>query len=58
MEIKDVSKIVVKCSYSDLELNLNDYPELRPLVEKLFDYVKKSEENKQNEIKLEIIKRL
>lgn len=39
-----------------ITLDLDDYPELRPVVGKIKDYVLKSENERQNEIKLAIMK--
>ena len=46
----------ISFSYQTIELNFDDYPELKPLVEKIKDYVLKSENKRQNEIKLEILR--
>ena len=43
-------------TYQTIGLDFDDYPELKPLVEKIKDYVLKSENKRQNEIKLEILK--
>lgn len=44
----------IKTSYGELKLDFDDYPELKPVAEKLLNYLDKSEERKQNEIKVEI----
>lgn len=49
-----VKSIIIKSSYSDLTIDFDDYPELKPVAEKLLNYLDKSEERKQNEIKVEI----
>lgn len=46
----------ISFSYQTIELDFDDYPELKPLVEKIRDYILKSENERQNEIKLEILK--
>lgn len=46
----------ISFSYRIIELDFDDYPELKPLVEKIKDYILKSENERQNEIKLEILK--
>lgn len=46
--------LVIKSSYSELRIDFDDYPELKPVAEKLLNYLDKSEERKQNEIKVEI----
>lgn len=48
----------ISFSYQTIELDFDDYPELKPLIEKLCDYLVKSEKSKQDEIKLEIVKAL
>lgn len=46
----------ISFSYQTIDLDFDDYPELKPLVEKIKEYVLKSETERQNEIKLEIMK--
>ena len=46
----------IRTSYGELKLDFDDYPELKAVAEKLIDYLVKSEESKQNEIKIEIAK--
>lgn len=46
----------ISFSYQTIELDFDDFPELKPLVEKIRDYILKSENKRQNEIKLEILK--
>lgn len=49
--------IEIKSQYSQvLKIDFIDYPELKPVAEKMLDYIIKSEESKQNEIKIEIAK--
>lgn len=52
----EVNTLVIKSSYSELRINFDDYPELKPVAEKLLNYLDKSEKSKQDEIKLEIAK--
>ena len=51
-----VRDITIKSSYTDLNVNFDDYPELKPVAEKLCNYLVKSEKSKQDKIKLEIVK--
>ena len=44
----------IRTSYGELKLDFDDYSELKPVAEKLLNYLDKSEERKQNEIKVEI----
>lgn len=53
---KGVKGIEIKSSYSQMTIDFDDYPELKPVAEKLCDYLVKSEKSKQDEIKLEIVK--
>ena len=53
-KIDDIRSIVIKSSYSDFVVRIEDYPELKFLAEKLIKYVVKSEQVKQAEIKTEI----
>ena len=55
---KGVRSITINSDYSHMTIDFNDYPELKPVAEKLLDYLVKSEESKQNEIKIEIAKNL
>jgi len=48
--------LTIRVSYGEVKLDFDDYPELKPVAEKLLDYIVKSEESKQNEIKIEIAK--
>lgn len=50
--------IAIDSRYSKITIDFDDYPELKPVAEKLCDYLVKSEKSKQNEIKLEIVKLL
>lgn len=50
--------IVIDSRYSKITIDFDDYPELKPVAEKLCDYLVKSEKSKQDEIKLEIVKLL
>ena len=52
-----ITSVSVTSSFCpNLVVNFDDYPELKPLAEKLLKYVVKSEEAKQAEIKTEIAK--
>lgn len=52
-----VKGLIIKSDYSQiLEIDFDDYPELKPVAEKLCNYLVKSEKSKQNEIKIEIAK--
>lgn len=51
-------KITLHSDYSSIEIDFDDYPELKKVGEKLADYLVKSEKSKQSEIKLEIAKLL
>lgn len=55
---KEIKGLVIDSRYSNLNIDFDDYPELRPVAEKLCDYLVKSEKSKQDEIKLEIVKLL
>lgn len=48
----------IRTSYGELKLDFDDYEELKPVAEKLLEYLVKSEESKQNEIKIAIAKEL
>lgn len=48
----------IRTSYGELKLDFDNYEELKPVAEKLLEYLVKSENKRQNEIKLEIIKLL
>ena len=50
--------ITIDSRYSKITIDFDDYPELKPVAEKLCDYLVKSEKSKQDEIKLEIVKLL
>lgn len=50
--------IAIDSRYSKITIDFDDYPELKPVAEKLLEYLVKSEESKQNEIKIEIAKAL
>lgn len=52
----EAKSIKISFPYQTIELDFDDYPELKPLVEKIKDYILKSENKRQNEIKLEILK--
>ena len=54
----DLRKITLFSGYGSIEIDFDDYPELKQVGEKLLDYLVKSEKSKQNEIKLEIAKLL
>lgn len=54
-----VKSLVINSTYSaNLTIDFDDYPELKPVAEKLIDYLIKSEESKQQEIKIAIAKEL
>lgn len=55
-KIDDIRTIVIRSSYTDFAVRIEDYPELKSFVEKLIKYVVKSEQVKQAEIKTEITK--
>ena len=58
MDLEGLRSIRIETTTNSLVLDVGDYPELKPLAEKIFEYVKKSEESKQIEIKTEIGKLL
>ena len=41
---KEIRGLVINSSYSNLTIDFDDYPELKPVAEKLIDYLIKSEE--------------
>lgn len=52
-----VKSLTINSTYSaNLTIDFDDYPELKPVAEKLLDYLVKSEKSKQEEIKIEIAK--
>lgn len=51
-------KITLHSNCGCIEIDFDDYPELKQVGTKLLDYLVKSEKSKQNEIKLEIAKLL
>lgn len=53
-----MKELVINSTFSSINIDFNDYPELKPVAEKLCNYLVKSEKSKQNEIKLEIMKLL
>jgi len=55
---KEIRGITIHSSCEQLKIDLDDYPELKPVAEKLLDVLVKSEESKQNEIKVAIVKEL
>lgn len=55
---KEMKEITINSSYSHMTIDFDDYPELKAVAEKLCDYLVKSENAKQDEIKLEIVKLL
>lgn len=55
---EEIKGLVINSSYSRLTIDFDDYPELKPVAEKLIDYLVKSEESKQQEIKIAIAKEL
>lgn len=55
----EISELEIKTSLNKrIVIDFDIYPELKPVAEKILDIVKKSEESKQNEIKIEMIKEL
>lgn len=54
-DYKRASYLLIKHPCYDVGIELDLYPELIPLVEKLCDYLIKSEPNKQKEIMLGIL---
>ena len=54
----ELRKITLHSNYGSIEIDFDDYPELKQVGTKLLDYLVKSEKSKQNEIKLEIAKLL
>lgn len=55
---KGIKKITINSEYGNIIIDFDDYPELKPVAEKLCDYLVKSEKSKQDEIKFEIVKLL
>ena len=55
---KGIKSLVINANFGHLTIDFDDYPELKQVGEKLLDYLVKSENSKQNEIKIEIAKRL
>ena len=53
---KGIKKITINSEYDNIIIDFDDYPELKPVAEKLCNYLVKSEKSKQDEIKLEIVK--
>lgn len=53
-----IKELIVNSRYSNLTIDFDDYPELKPMAEKLINYLIKSEESKQQEIKIAISKEL
>lgn len=53
-----IKELIINSRYSNLTIDFDDYPELKPVAEKLCDYLVKSEKSKQDEIKLEIVELL
>ena len=54
--VNEISSVKLNSPYSELVVSFDDYPELRPIAEKILKYVIKSEETKQMEIKMEVAK--
>lgn len=52
----DAKKLTIEFPYQTIIFNLDDYPEFRPLVDKIKEYILKSEKKRQSEIKLAIMK--
>ena len=55
---EEIKGLVINSRYSNLTIDFDDYPELKPVAEKLIDYLIKSKESKQQEIKIAIAKEL
>lgn len=55
-ETSDSKSLSILFPNKAIDLNFDDYPELKPLVEKIKKYILKSETERQNAIKLEIMK--
>lgn len=54
-----VKSLTINSTYSaNLVIDFDDYPELKPMAEKIINYLIKSEESKQKEIKIAIAKEL
>lgn len=53
-----IKELIINSRYSNLTIDFDDYPELKPMAEKLINYLIKSEESKQQEIKIAISKEL
>lgn len=56
--IADVTKLKIETNCKTITLSLSDYPELRPLVDKLKDYIIKSADSHLKDIKLDIMRAL
>ena len=54
--VSEIRSVKLNSPYGEFTVSFDDYPELRPIAEKILKYVIKSEEAKQNEIKVEIAK--
>ena len=48
--------IKVDCAYCSVEIKMEDYPELKPIVKMLLEYVRDSEPVKQELIRKELLK--
>lgn len=55
---KGIKGLVINSNYSNLTIDFDDYPELKPIAEKVINYLIKSEESKQKEVKIAIAKEL
>lgn len=53
--IENIKSIEIKSDYRSVIIDFDNYPELKPVAEKLCDYLIKSEKEKQKQIKLDII---
>lgn len=53
-----IKGLVINSNYSSLTIDFDDYPELKPIAEKVINYLIKSEESKQKEVKIAIAKEL
>lgn len=53
-----IKNLTLYSEYGNLTIDFDDYPELKPVAEKLINYLVKSEESKQQEIKVAIAKEL
>ena len=48
--------IEINCTYCNVEIKMEDYPELKPIAKMLLEYVRDSEPVKQELIRKELLK--